>query len=87
MLCHCLLSEDIIRYVHAKPTWVFVIKKAMENIAYAINSYPWSKNKAGHEKCILEFDSWKTFVFLSNFYNSLTPKPILIKMKTHKKAI
>jgi len=45
------------------------------------------KKKPGHEKCVLEFDSWKTFVFLSNFYISLTPKTILIKMKTNKKTM
>lgn len=57
----------------------------MENIAYAINLHPPSKKKAGHEKCILKFDSWKTFVFLSNFYISLTPKPILIKNENKQK--
>ena len=30
------------------------------------------------KKCILAFNTWETFVFLSNFYVSLTPKPTLI---------
>lgn len=79
-LCHWLWSKDIIRYVHAKPIWVLVIKKGHWELCpcHQFVSLILKKSKLGMKKCILAFNTWKTFVFLSNFYVSLTPKPTLI---------
>lgn len=69
-LCHWLWSKDIIRYVHAKPIWVLVIKKGhwelcpchqfisliLKKANWAWNNVFWHLKPGRH-----------LFVFLSNF--------------------
>lgn len=66
MLCHWLSLKDSIRYVHAKPIWVLVIKKSHREHCLCHQFIPLIK-KTEHEKSILEFNTWQSFVFLSNF--------------------
>ena len=66
-----------------KPTWVLVIdKKALRTLLMPSIQYPWFK-KTGYET-FWDLIPGKHFVFLSNFYFSLTPTPILINKQIKK---
>ena len=51
-LCHWLWSKDIIRYVHAKPIWVLVIKKGHWELCrcHQFICLILKKKQTGHEK-------------------------------------